>query len=290
MRSWLLAPAESEGKMARVASLNADVVVLDLTTAPDTERAVARDRARDWMVANRQQVVKQKSFERWVRIGALQTPYWRDDLAATIAAAPDGIILPGVGGTQEVQNLAAELYELEQRNQIGHASIRILAQVGETPQSALAVSELAGDSHPRLAGLVWNAEGLAESLGASRTHDDQGRWTDTMRKVRGELLLASHARGLMAIETPQPRSRDSDATKRQAEGARADGFSGMLAIHPAQIAIINAAFEPTDEERAEASEIVALFESSPNAATIGFRGKTVDRTRLERSRALLGLD
>ena len=290
MRSWLLVPSESEGKLARVAALNADVVVLDLTGAADNDRAAARERAREWMEANRQQVVKQKSFERWVRIGALDTPYWREDLAATISAAPEGIILPGVTGTSDVQNLAAELYELEQRNQIGHASVRIVAQVGETPHSALAVPELAGDSHPRLAGLAWNAAGLAHSLGASRTINGDGQWTDTMRKVRADTLLAAHARGIMALETPQPQPREGELTKRQAMAARADGFTGMLAIHPVQIAIVNSAFEPTAEERAEAREIVALFESSPNAATIGFRGQIIDRTRLERARALVGLD
>src|SRR5690606_4570025 len=123
-------------------------------------------------------------------------------------------------------------------------SIRIVPMVGETPASALAIPAYLGSAQTRLAGLTWGAEDLAGALGARRKRDPSGQWCDAFRFVRSQVLLTAHAGGIMAIDTLHADFRDLDALARIARDARADGFTGMLAIHPAQVPVINDAFNP----------------------------------------------
>ncbi len=225
--------------------------------------------------------------QRWVRINALDTGIWRDDLAAVMPAAPAGIMLPKAAGPAALQTLAAELYELEGRHGLPSGTTRILPLVSETPAAALGIPDYAGVQLPRLAGLTWGAEDLSAALGASRKRDAQGRWTDTFRMVRSMVLLAAHARQVLAIDTLHADFRDLDGLKRVAAESRADGFAGMLAIHPSQVEVINAAFTPSDAEIAEARAIVAAFAANPGAGALQLDGRMLDQPHLEQARRLL---
>ena len=140
---------------------------------------------------------------------------------------------------------------------------------------------------PRLAGLTWGAEDLSAAIGASRKRGPDGRWTDTFRMVRSMVLLAAHARGVAAIDTLHADFRDLEGLARVADESRADGFTGMLAIHPAQVEVINRAFTPTEGEIAEARAIVAAFAASPDAGVLQIDGRMVDQPHLEQARRLL---
>jgi citrate lyase subunit beta / citryl-CoA lyase len=236
-RSWLLVPAGSEKKLSKAAGAGADVVVLDLTDQDD--KLLARSNARDWLRAHRLQVVEGRRGSRWVRIDGLDTPYWRDDLVAAMAGAPEGIVLSHAAGPEAVQQLAAEIYELEQRNDIVSGSMRIVPQVSDSAQSALGIAAYLDITHPRLAGLAWSSAALAAALGASRTRDEAGGWSDACRQVRAQTLLTARARGVMALEMLDTPDEDPAAI---AAGAHADGFAGMIANHPSQIAAVNQAF------------------------------------------------
>ena len=83
--------------------------------------------------------------------------------------------------------------------------------------------------------------------------------------------------------------RDLDGLRMRAEKVRRDGYRGMLAIHPAQVDVINAAFTPSAEEIAAAQEIVDLFAANPGVGTIGYKGGMLDRPYLSRAQALLKL-
>src|SRR5690606_12524935 len=140
---------------------------------------------------------------------------------------------------------------------------------------------------PRLAGLTWGAEDLSAALGASRKRDETGRWTDAFRMVRAQVLLTAHARGVLPIDTPHADFRDMAGLERAARESHADGFAGMLAIHPDQVPVINAAFMPSEEEIAEARRIVEAFASAPGAGALQLEGRMLDQPHLEQARKLL---
>lgn len=285
-RSWLFVPGDSEKKLGKAAGTGADVIIVDLEDAvAPANKSQARQLACAWLDQQRGTA----QFGRWVRINALDTGLWQADLAAVMPGAPDGIMLPKSAGPESVQTVSAALDELEQRHGIAAGSTRILALVSETAEAAISIPSYATASLPRLHGLVWGGEDLSAALGASRKYDAHGRWTDAFRFVRVQTLLTAHAKGLLPLDTLHADFADLAGLKRVAEEARADGFAGMLAIHPAQVAVINAAFSPSDEELAQARAIVEAFAAQPNAGTLQIDGKMIDRPHLVLARRLLGL-
>ena len=290
-RSWLFVPGDSEAKLARAPGVGADVVIVDLEDAVAPEaKPRARELAAGWLKAHRQQVVAERGFARWVRINSLDSRLWRDDLLAVLPGTPDGIMLPKSAGPEAVQQLAAELYEHEQRSGVTPGSTRILPLVSETAAAALTIPAYVPASLPRLAGLTWGAEDLSAVLGATRKRGDDGNWTDAFRFARLQTLLAAHAKGVMAIETLHADFADEAGLKRMAEAARADGFTGMLAIHPAQVAVINAAFTPSEAELEAARAVVASFAANPGAGALQIDRRMIDRPHLQAALRLLGIE
>lgn len=290
IRSWLFVPGDSERKLAKAASAGADAIIVDLEDAvAAAARPAARILATEWLTAHRQQVTRHK-LERWVRINPLDTPFWRDDIVAVMRGAPDGIVLPKASGPEQLRQLAAEIYELEQHSGVPSGSTRIVPLVSETAAAALTIPEYVGLTLPRLAGLMWGAEDLSAALGASRKYGDEGNWTDAFRMVRATVLLTAHARGVAPIDSLHADFRDEAGLTRMAKASRADGFSGMLAIHPGQVAVINAAFTPTEEELAGARAIVAAFAADPGAGVVSLDGHMLDRPHLVLAKRLLGED
>lgn len=287
LRSWLFVPGDSEKKQSKAADTVADAIILDLEdSVTPANKARARELTLDWLQASRNAPGTQG---RWVRINALDSGLWRDDLSAVMAGAPDGIMLPKSAGPESVEQLAAELAELEQRHGLAAGSTRILPLVSETAAAAISIPAYARVSLPRLAGLTWGAEDLSAAIGATRKRDADGQWTDAFRFARVQTLLTAHACEVMAIDTLHADFSDPAGLQRAAEAARADGFSGMLAIHPAQVAVINAAFTPSDAELAEARAIVAAFDANPDAGALQIEGRMIDRPHLKLAQRLLGI-
>ncbi len=290
VRSWLFIPGDSEKKLAKAAGTGADALILDLEdSVTPANKAAARTMTCAWLQANRQPAGDGPRQGRWVRINALDTALWRDDLAAVLPGAPDGVMLPKSAGPESVQQVAAELYELEQRCGIAPGSTRILPLVSETAAAAVTIPAYVGAALPRLAGLTWGAEDLSAALGATRKRDSAGVWTDTFRFARTQTLLTAHARGVFAIDTLHADFADLEGLRRAAQDARADGFAGMLAIHPAQVPIINAAFSPSEAELAEARAIVAAFAANPDAGALQIEGRMIDRPHLRLAQRVLGI-
>ena len=291
VRSWLFVPGDSEKKLGKAIATGADVLILDLEDSVAAEnKAAARAMAGSWLTAHRQQVTDGKRQGRWVRINALDSRQWREDLIAVLPGAPDGIMLPKSAGPESVQQLAAEIYELEGRSGLAPNSVKILPLVSETAQAALTIARYADAAMPRLAGLTWGAEDLSAALGATRKRDKDGRWTDTFRYARARTLLTAHAAGVSAIDTLHADFADTKGLKRAAEEARADGFAGMLAIHPAQVEIINAAFTPSEEELGEARAIVAAFKANPGAGALQIDRRMIDMPHYKLALRVLGLE
>jgi len=289
-RSWLFVPGDSEKKLSKVMGTSADVVVVDLedAVAPGAKET-ARRLACSWLDAHLQQVLSGTRQRRWVRINALDTPLWRDDLAAIMPAKPRGIMVPKVQGPEQLRVLAAELYELEQRTGIPTGSTEIMPLVSETPRAALSIASY-GDpnlSMPRLAGLTWGAEDLSSAIGATRKRDKDGNWTDLFRMVRSQMLLAAHAMGVAAIDTLHSDFKDLEGLKRIARASYKDGFTGMLAIHPDQVKTINQAFSPSEEDIVHALAVVEAFADNPNVGALQIDGKLLEKPHLEQARRTL---
>ena len=284
-RSWLFAPGDSQRKMTKAQESEADVVLLDLedAVAPDAKPG-ARVLVRDFLASlgdeDRQRV--------WVRVNPLDGPHTSDDLAAVMPARPGGVMLPKSRGRHDVEALDTLLSPLESETGIKVGSTPVIALVTEVAAAMFTTGDYPGA--PRLAAMTWGAEDLADSIGALANRGPGGEYTFTYELARSLTLLGAAAAGVPAIETIDADFRNLDGLAARAQRVRRDGYRGMLAIHPAQVPIINAAFSPSEEELAEAREIVALFEANPGVGTIGHGGRMLDRPHLSRAQQLLAQD
>ena len=281
LRSWLFAPGDSERKMAKAAASDADLVLFDLEDAVATEsKPQARRMVHDFLAAN-----KARQERLWVRINPLDGPHTLDDLVAIMPAAPGGIMLPKVYGRQDVDLLDHYLTAFEAAHGIARGSTPVIVLVTETAEAMFHTGSYKGA--PRVIGLTWGAEDLADSVGASSNRNPDGAYSFTFELARTMTLLGAATAGVAAIETIHADFRDSEGLRKRAEQVRRDGYSGMLAIHPDQVAVINAAFTPSAEEIARAQAIVDLFAANPGVGTIGFEGAMLDRPFLARAQRLL---
>lgn len=290
-RSWMFVPGDSEKKLGKAMDLGADVIIVDLedSVAPQNKE-MGRQMAREWLEETKGQSIDPDAPQRWIRINALDSDGWSADLRAVMPGSPAGIVLPKALGPDSVSQLAGELYQLEQAGSAQKGTTRILPLVSEVPQAALSIADYARASLPRLGGLTWGAEDLSAAIGASRKRDEDKGWTDTFRMIRAQMLLAAHAQNVPAIDTLWDDFSDMDGLETAARNARADGFAGMLAIHPKQVEAINRAFTPSEDEIEEARAIVAAFASQPGAGTLSLDGKMLDQPHLQLARRILGMD
>lgn len=280
-RSWLFAPGDSEKKMQKAAAGPADIVIFDLEDAvTGEEKPAARTMIADFLNS------QPGGHERlWVRVNPLDGPHTLADLAAIMPARPGGIMLPKARGRADVELLDHYLSALEVANGIEQGWTRVIVLVTEIAEAMFTTGSYAGA--PRVVALSWGAEDLADSIGASSNRNADGSYSFTYELARSLCLLGAAAAGVAAIETIQGDFRDLDGLRRRAEKVRRDGYRGMLAIHPAQVEVINEAFTPTEEEIAAAQEIVDLFAANPGVGTIGHKGAMLDRPHLARARLLL---
>jgi citrate lyase subunit beta/citryl-CoA lyase len=208
------------------------------------------------------------------------------DLAAVVAGRPDGIILPKCEGPEHLRRLAHYLDALETQAGLEPGRIPVLPLVTETPK-ALFTTGAYGGVTPRLAGLTWGAEDLSAGLSASSNRDPDGGFTFTCRMARSLCLAGAHAAEVAAVETVYTDYRDLEGLAAYARAGRREGFSGMLAIHPDQVAVINAAFTPSPEEIAHARRIVEAFEQAPGAGVASLDGRMIDLPHLKQARRVL---
>lgn len=277
LRSWLFAPGDSDRKIAKAIASAADQVILDLE---DAVAIAAKPQARS-LVADALAAAGEGRARIWVRINPLGSGLAHDDLEAVMPARPGGIMLPKAESGEDLRSLDALLKPLEQEP----GTTRVHALVTETAAAMFGTGSYRGA--PRLAAMSWGAEDLADSIGALANTDEQGRYRPTYELARSLCLLGAAAAGVPAIETIMGDFRDLAGLKARAETVRRDGFRGMLAIHPDQVPVINAAFTPSEDEIAEAREIVRLFAANPGAGTIAGPRGMLDRPHLSRAQQLL---
>jgi citrate lyase subunit beta / citryl-CoA lyase len=284
LRSALFVPGDSTAKLAKSLGSGADALILDLEDSVAAERKQA---ARATALAFLEDAGKRQPRPLlMVRVNALETGLTDADLDAIVAGRPDAIMLPKAEGGTAVAHLDAKLTAREAIHGLPDGEIRIVALATETA-SALFVAGTYGGASPRLTGLSWGAEDLSADLGAETNRDAEGRFTEPFRFARNLCLAAAAAAKIQAIDTVFVDFRDLAGLKREAEEARRDGFTAKLAIHPAQIATINAVFTPSPAAIAKARAVIAAFAAQPGAGVVGIDGIMFDRPHLERAKQLL---
>src|SRR5579863_4149232 len=284
MRSLLFVPADSAKKLDKAMTSGADAIVVDLedSIAPD-----GKARARDSAAAFVKAAVATKTRPTiMVRVNGLQTGLTDADLDAIAPAKPDAIMLPKAEGGASVIHADAKLAVREAQNGLPDSHIKILPIATETAAALFVAGTFAGSS-TRLIGLTWGAEDLSADIGAQANRDAQGNFLDPYRLARVLCLAGAAAAAVPAIDTVYVDFRDSDGFRRECEEACRDGFVGKMAIHPAQVPIINEVFTPTAEALARAQAIVAAFAANPGAGVVGIEGVMYDRPHLARAEQVL---
>ena len=284
MRSLLFVPADDAKKLDKAMACGADALILDLEDSiPAQGKAQARMRAAAFIgeagkVAQRPRLL--------VRINGFATVFADADLDAVVPARPDAIMLPKAEGGPDVVRADAKLSAREAIAGLPDGSIRIVAIATETA-TALFLAGTYGGASARLEGLTWGAEDLSAELGAETNRDGEGRFLDPYRLARALCLAGAAAARVQAIDTVAVDFRNAAALRQESEEARRDGFTGKMAIHPAQVPIINEVFTPSAAALAEARTVIAAFEANPDRGTVGIDGVMYDRPHLERARQLL---
>jgi citrate lyase subunit beta/citryl-CoA lyase len=244
-------------------------------------RPLARSQARGFLASTRS-----AGFRRYVRINPLSSGVALDDLAAVVPEKPDGILLPKCV-PEDLRTLDHYLSAFEAASAIPLGTSRVVAIATETPAAMFALGAYAGLSS-RLEGITWGAEDLAACLGGNNRRID-GVYDDVYRLARSLCLLGAAAAGVMAIDTIYTDLKDETGLAAECAAAKRSGFTAKMAIHPAQIQVINHAFSASEEELAWARKVVAIFAENPNAGTIALDGKMVDKPHLSLARRLLGI-
>ena len=281
-RSWLFAPGDSEKKMDKAAASEADIAIFDLedAVAPEAKpgaRRMVHDRLASASEAERARL--------WVRVNPLDRGLSVQDLGAIMPAKPGGLLLPKSRGREDVHTLDNFLTALEAANGIALGATRVLVLATETAGAMFRCGDYAGA--PRVAGLTWGAEDLSDALGASDNRGPDGVYDHPYLLARSLCLLGAAHAGVQPVETIHADFRDLEGLEARARDVKRQGYTGMLAIHPAQVEVINRVFTPSEEEIAAAQEVVDIFAANPGAGTIGHNGKMLDRPHLDRAKGLL---
>jgi citrate lyase subunit beta/citryl-CoA lyase len=238
MRSLLFIPGDESATFA-AALLSADALIFDLTAASAQARMDhARQSLRDFIFSARRSKERPRLF---VRINGLETGMAGLDLDAIMPAGPDGIVLPYARSGADVQHLGAKLAVREAENGLPDGHCAILAMVTETADSLFGLASYAGSSQ-RLLGMAWSAQALTTSLGAQTSRLADGAYAAPYQFARTLTLVGARAAQVAPIDAPFTDLSDEAGLRAECEAARRDGFSGKLAIHPAQVPVINEVF------------------------------------------------
>ncbi|MFC1459195.1 HpcH/HpaI aldolase/citrate lyase family protein [Microvirga arabica] len=284
MRSLLFVPGDSRKKLDKALTSGADVLLIDLEDSVSLE---AKEEARQTTATFLKERSKGTDRPRlYVRVNGLTTGLIDADLDGVMPAAPDGIVLPKTMGGPDVSHLGAKLAVREAEFGLEDGITRILAIGTENAAGVFALGTFAGASH-RLMAITWGGEDLSADLGAETNRDETGTYTDPYRIARSLTLLGAAAAGVDAVDSVFTNFRDMAGLETECRTARRDGFVAKMAIHPAQVPVINEAFTPSPDAIEQAQAVIDAFKANPGAGVVGVNGEMLDRPHLRRAERLL---
>jgi len=278
----MFVPGDSEKKLAKAQDLGADALILCLEDAvSESNKSKAREMTREYLLAHRAATAS----ELWVRVNALDTQYMLADLVAIMEGSPLGIFLPKPDSGEDIKTVDNYLTVLEQLNGIELGSTKILS-LAESALGAVNIGSFIGVSN-RLCAITWGAEDMATDLGALANVDDNGEYFLVHQLGRASCLTVSAAARMQAVDSVFIDYKDEAGLRAECVRSRREGFTGKMAIHPDQVAVINECFSPADEDIAHARRVIKAFEDSDGAGTVGLDGKMLDRPHLKQAQRLL---
>ena len=274
MRSYLFVPGDSPRKMEKALGSGADALILDLedSVAADSKDA-ARDTVAGFLADQQASAGRPRLF---VRVNPFDSDRTGADVGAVTQGRPDGIVLPKADGGASVQRLDGILRVAEAEAGLDDGGIRILPIATETAASLFTLGSYRGAS-PRLSAMTWGAEDLSADIGARVSRDADGLLTEPFRIVRSLCLFGACAAGVEPIDSVFVDFRDDEGLRAESVEAARDGFTGKLAIHPGQVATINAAFTPSAADIEEAEAVITALKSSASGGVASLNGKMIDR-------------
>ena len=281
LRSLLFVPADSERKFAKANGIGADALILDLEdSVASSRKAFARGAVRELLAGG------PRKWSFLVRINPLDTSLALEDLAAVVRPGLDGLLLPKVNGIEDVDLIAHYVDALEIAAGVTRGHVKLLVVATETPAAMFGLSGYARGNR-RLVAVTWGGEDLSAALGALTPRKTDGSWTFPYEVARAQCLFAAGAAGAAALETLYVDFKDQEGLAESCKIARRDGFVGQIAIHPDQVATINACFSPSDADLEHARRVVAAFAAQPDVGTVGIDGKMYDMPHLIAARRTL---
>ncbi len=283
LRSFLFVPGDSDKKLAKGQGSGADALILDLE---DSVAPARKALARDMVAAYLGTAHAPGGPQLWVRINPLDEGGIAD-LAGIVRPGLDGVMIPKIDGPADVVRLGHYLDVMESREGLAAGSIRILPVATETAKAPFGIGEFRHHVLPRLYGLTWGAEDLSTALGASGNRDETGGYAFTYRMARSLCLAGARAAGVEPVDTLYVDFRDPEGLARDCAAASSEGFTGRIAIHPDQVAGINAAFSPSAAEVEHARRVLAAFAAQPDVGTVGLDGKMLDVPHLKQAQRVM---
>jgi citrate lyase subunit beta/citryl-CoA lyase len=284
VRSALFVPGDDEKKLAKALASGADALIVDLE---DSVAHAGKERARRVAAAFLRAAAAQTPRPRLLlRVNALDSAMTDADLDAVMPGAPDAIVLPKSLGGASIQQLGAKLAVREASLGLADGATRIIAIATESARALFGMDSYRGCS-ARLEGLAWGGEDLSADIGAESNRLPDGAYAGPYALARNLTLLGAVAADVTPIDEVYTNFRDSEGLRAEAIAARRDGFWAKMAIHPAQVAVINDVFTPTAEAEARARAIIAAFAAAPGAGVVALDGEMLDRPHQLRAERLL---
>jgi len=277
----LFVPGDRPDRFAKAAASGADAVILDLEDAVAVEnRPQARAAIAVWLAEG------VRGVPTWVRINSVQSNAALADLAAVAPAKPDGIVLPKARNGDDVIQVDHWLQAFEAADGFAQGSIRLIPMITETAHAMLSLSTFVR-SPSRVTGMTWGAEDLATELGAASNREESGEYAMPYQLASAGCLYTAAAAGVAAIDTVDTEIKNLAAVEARARASRRAGYSAKLAIHPAQIAALHAAFTPSEAEIKHAERVLAAFAAAPASGALMLDGKLIDRPHVLQAERVL---
>jgi citrate lyase beta subunit len=275
-RSMLFVPGDDPKKIAKAAQSDADCIILEL------EDGVAVNRKADARTGTSEalHMLDFGARERVVRVNALSTPFFQEDVLRTIPARPNAVLVPKVDSADDVHTICATLRTVESAHALLPVPLMIMVE------SALGVMNLreicTADS--RLVALIFGAEDYAGSVGVQRS-----RTNEEVLFARSAVVTAAAAYDLQAIDMVCPHLDDNPAFEAECQQGRALGYAGKTLIHPKQIYSANRVFSPTTEEVARARRVVEAFvaHQAEGKGAFTLDGKMIDAPIIRQAERVL---
>ena len=280
LRSLQFVPGNRRDMLEKSRGFNADVLVADLEdSVPAAEKTAARE-----LVGELAPSLSSTGRKVMVRVNSLDTGLTGEDLRAVVNHQLYGVSLGKVDSPWHIREFHRLLEVEETRLAMPLGKIKIIPWI-ESAAGILCMADIAGAS-PRVVVLAFGAEDYTNDMGLQRT--DGG---EEVRLPRAMVPIAARAAGIVALDTPYVRFRDTDGLRREAEAALSLGYKGKFSIHPAQLATINTVFTPKEEDLEYARRVVQAWEEaeSQGRGALVLDGNMVDVPVVKRAYNLLGL-